>query len=125
MAIFTKKNQPQGKQKVMKEESVEVKKELKAEKPKKISPIQKDVLTAKVDVKKEVRSRIDKSFLARPIITEKATEQQSQNRYIFEVNLRANKVMVKKAIKDLYQVNPLKVNSFISLYGISMGNGAG
>ncbi len=103
MAIFTKKNQPQENQKVKKEE-------LKIEKPKKISSVQKDISVTTVGTKKEIRSRMDKSFLVRPIITEKATEQQAQNRYIFEVDLKANKIMIKKAIKDLYRVNPLKVN---------------
>lgn len=49
-------------------------------------------------------------ILVRPLVTEKATEQGTQNKYVFEVNISSNKVQVKKAIKSVYGVDPVDVN---------------
>lgn len=50
------------------------------------------------------------SVLVRPVITEKATYMQTQNVYAFEIYPNANKISVKKAIKEVYKVEPIKVN---------------
>jgi len=50
------------------------------------------------------------SVLSRPRITEKASILSEQNMYVFEINKRANKSLVKMAVKELYKVNPTKVN---------------
>jgi large subunit ribosomal protein L23 len=43
--------------------------------------------------------------IRRPLVTEKATIDSSENnRYAFEVDRRATKEMVRKAIEDLYKV---------------------
>ncbi|MDE0887854.1 MAG: 50S ribosomal protein L23 [Phycisphaerales bacterium] len=43
--------------------------------------------------------------IRRPLITEKATiDSAENNRYAFEVDRRATKDMVRKAIEDLYKV---------------------
>jgi large subunit ribosomal protein L23 len=43
--------------------------------------------------------------IRRPLITEKATiDSAENNRYAFEVDRRATKEMVRKAIEDLYKV---------------------
>lgn len=48
--------------------------------------------------------------LVRPIVTEKSTLLQEQSKYIFEVMPRANKVQVKEAVEEAYDVKVLNVN---------------
>jgi large subunit ribosomal protein L23 len=48
--------------------------------------------------------------LVRPLISEKASHQQSLNQYFFAVALNANRIEVAKAVKDVYGVTPIKVN---------------
>ena len=46
----------------------------------------------------------------RPIITEKSTLQKEQfNRLTFEVDCKANKLEIKKAVEDLFKVKVLSV----------------
>ena len=33
-----------------------------------------------------------------------------QNKYVFKVSLKANKIMIKQAIKELFDVKPEKIN---------------
>lgn len=49
-------------------------------------------------------------ILKSPHITEKATDAGEENRYTFKVFKNANKIEIKKAIKDLYGVSVLNVN---------------
>ena len=49
-------------------------------------------------------------IIIRPIISEKTTELMELNKYVFEVPMKANKVMVKQAIKELFGVTPEKIN---------------
>ena len=53
-------------------------------------------------------------YLIKPLISEKSTMVHALNKYIFEVSQDANKVEVKKAIQELYNVRPIKVNMIIS-----------
>lgn len=46
----------------------------------------------------------------RPVITEKAEVMRAANVYAFEVDDRANKTLVAKAMKEIYGVVPVKVN---------------
>ena len=48
-------------------------------------------------------------ILKAPQVTEKATELAKQNQYVFKVWPRANKIEIKKAIEDLYEVDVLDV----------------
>lgn len=48
-------------------------------------------------------------ILVRPLISEKASQQQALNQYFFAVRLDANRVEVAKAVKALYGVTPVKV----------------
>jgi large subunit ribosomal protein L23 len=53
-------------------------------------------------------------ILIRPIITEKATAQsESSNCYAFEVQRKANKVQIKKAVESFYGVNIERVRTMI------------
>ena len=48
--------------------------------------------------------------MLKPLITEKASELGALNKYVFAINPKMNKIEVKKAIRKIYQVDPLKVN---------------
>ncbi len=52
--------------------------------------------------------------LLRPLITEKATDLATMNKYCFEVSKRTNKIEIKKAIKSLYNVDPIDVNIIVN-----------
>ncbi len=49
-------------------------------------------------------------IIIRPIISEKTTELMEQHKYVFQVSRDANKLTVKRALKDLFNVTPEKVN---------------
>jgi large subunit ribosomal protein L23 len=50
------------------------------------------------------------NLIKKPHITEKGTFLKDQNKYIFEVVSNANKIEIKKEIKKLYNVDPIKIN---------------
>jgi len=51
-------------------------------------------------------------ILKAPIITEQSTKLiESQNRYTFKVDRKANKVEIKKAVEAIFKVTVLKVNT--------------
>lgn len=74
----------------------------------------------KVDVKKEIKKSSGKiksaysprayDTLLKPLITEKASELGTLDKYVFAINPRMNKIDVKKAIRTIYEVDPVKVN---------------
>lgn len=49
--------------------------------------------------------------IKKPLITEKATWANGQNRYLFAVDLRATKTDIKKAIESLYKVRVVGINT--------------
>ena len=52
------------------------------------------------------------NILLKPIVTEKMTEQgEDMNRYGFIVDQRANKIQIKKAVEELYNVSVASVNT--------------
>jgi large subunit ribosomal protein L23 len=48
--------------------------------------------------------------LVSPLITEKATNLTTENKYVFIVDRDANKIAVAKAIQAVYGVSPVSVN---------------
>ncbi len=51
-------------------------------------------------------------ILIKPIVTEKMTDQgEKLNRYGFVVDKEANKVQIKQAVEELYEVNVTSVNT--------------
>lgn len=62
-----------------------------------------------VKPKKRV-SKMAYRVLASPHVTEKATGLERENKYIFKVFPKSNKIEIKKAIEDLYGVDVLSVN---------------
>ena len=54
------------------------------------------------------------NVLIKPVITEKAeTLAEKQNKYTFIVNKKANKLEIKKAVEEMYNVNVTDVNTSI------------
>jgi large subunit ribosomal protein L23 len=52
--------------------------------------------------------------LVRPLITEKVNNQMEKNgRYTFQVDKRANKLEIKKAVEEFYGVKVADVNTIV------------
>ncbi len=49
--------------------------------------------------------------IRRPLVTEKNTTAQEQNRYVFEVDRGASKQDIKRAVEELYKVRVVAVNT--------------
>jgi len=60
----------------------------------------------------KIKGKTTQSYriLVKPLVTEKASSLGTLNKYIFAVNPKMNKIEVKKAIRTVYNVEPLKVN---------------
>jgi large subunit ribosomal protein L23 len=55
-----------------------------------------------------------KQILIRPLITEKSEFLgEKRNQYMFVVNKDANKIEIKNAVKDMYNVNVKAVNTLV------------
>lgn len=56
--------------------------------------------------------------IKRPLLSEKSTfGMNEQNRYSFEVDPRATKVDIRKAVEELYKVSVVKVNTSVRVSG--------
>lgn len=51
------------------------------------------------------------SIIIKPIVTEKMTGLEKLSRYGFRVSKEANKIEIKKAIEDMYNVTVVSVNT--------------
>ncbi len=51
-----------------------------------------------------------RDVIKRPVITERSMELQEERKYTFEVDLRANKTLVKQAVEKIFDVKVEKVN---------------
>ncbi len=49
-------------------------------------------------------------IILKPVISEKTTALMGINKYVFRVSMKANKLMVYRAVKELFGVQPEKVN---------------
>jgi large subunit ribosomal protein L23 len=54
------------------------------------------------------------SVIIGPRITEKAAYATERNVYVFNVELAANKIQIKQAIKAAYKVTPIKIATVVS-----------
>lgn len=54
---------------------------------------------------------LPEDIIIRPIITEKSNDGLQQGKYTFEVNKKATKVEIAKAVEKLFEVKVLKVNT--------------
>jgi len=53
-------------------------------------------------------------ILVKPVLTEKANNQQEKlRRYAFKVNRKANKLEIKKAVEEFYGVSVVDVNTVV------------
>lgn len=46
-----------------------------------------------------------------PLRTEKGIQEQTDNKYIFTVDTRANKIDIKRAVQEIYKVSVVSVNT--------------
>jgi large subunit ribosomal protein L23 len=53
------------------------------------------------------------AVLLRPIITEKTTVLTGADKYVFEVDLRANKNQIKEAVQVAFNVRVVEVNTMV------------
>ena len=58
-----------------------------------------------------VQSRDLADLILKPIVSEKATIQLEENKYVFDVVLTATKTDIKSAIESLFDVKVVKVNT--------------
>ena len=54
---------------------------------------------------------VAEEIIIRPIITEKSSMDMQEGKYTFEVNKKANKVEIARAVEKLFEVKVLKVNT--------------
>ena len=54
---------------------------------------------------------LPEDIIIKPIITEKSNVEMQAGKYTFEVNKKATKVDVKRAVEKLFNVKVLKVNT--------------
>ena len=52
-----------------------------------------------------------RDIIKRPIITEHTSEWMADKKYVFEVDLRANKTEIKQAVEQIFNVKVIKVNT--------------
>jgi len=64
----------------------------------------------------KIDSRSLPDLIRRPLITEKATRLLEENKYVFEVVPQANKLQIKAAIEELFDVKVVKVNTLVPPY---------
>ncbi|UVI29814.1 50S ribosomal protein L23 [Paenibacillus spongiae] len=54
-----------------------------------------------------------RDLIKRPIITEQTSDFMANKRYVFEVDIRANKTEIKDAIQQIFKVKVTKVNTML------------
>ncbi len=53
-----------------------------------------------------------RQIIRRPLITERAAQlQEESNKHLFEVRGDANKIEIKRAVEEIFQVEVVKVNT--------------
>ncbi|MGG6312207.1 50S ribosomal protein L23 [Paenibacillus macerans] len=52
-----------------------------------------------------------RDIIKRPVITERTAEYMSDLKYVFEVDIRANKTEIKKAVEAIFGVKVSNVNT--------------
>ncbi|HHY90482.1 MAG TPA: 50S ribosomal protein L23 [Clostridiales bacterium] len=50
-------------------------------------------------------------IIKKPVITERSMDDIAQKKYTFEVDVRANKIEIKKAVEQIFGVKVQKVNT--------------
>ncbi|EGK09745.1 50S ribosomal protein L23 [Kroppenstedtia eburnea] len=52
-----------------------------------------------------------RDIIRRPVVTEKTTDLMEDNKYVFEVDLKANKTEIKNAVEKIFDVKVAQVNT--------------
>lgn len=52
-----------------------------------------------------------RDIIKRPLVTEKSVDNAGLHKYTFEVDPRANKIEIRKAVEDIFKVKVRKVNT--------------
>ncbi len=53
------------------------------------------------------------TIILRPMITEKSMDLVADNKYVFQVDMRSNKVEIAEAVRKMFKVEVDKVNTLI------------
>ena len=53
---------------------------------------------------------LDEEVLINPVITEKSSMLQENNKYVFKVHSKSNKYQIKKAVEEIFDVTVLGVH---------------
>ena len=56
---------------------------------------------------------LPEEIIVRPVITEKSNDEMQSGKYTFEVNKKATKVDIARAVEKLFEVKVLNVNTMI------------
>ncbi len=61
---------------------------------------------------KEAKTKYNSAYknLIKPLITEKAANLATENKYVFEVSVDSNKIEVAKSVEEVYGVKTINVN---------------
>lgn len=74
---------------------------------------------------------MSRQVLKRPLLTEKATiRREVSNEYAFEIDVRANKIDVKRAVEEIFDVKvtgvrTMKLNGKMKRMGVHQGRRSG
>lgn len=63
-----------------------------------------------------------RDIIRRPLVTEKSTDLMAENKYVFEVDVKANKSEIKRAVEKIFgvkvaQVNTMRVQGKLKRFG--------
>ncbi|QKG85595.1 50S ribosomal protein L23 [Kroppenstedtia pulmonis] len=63
-----------------------------------------------------------RDIIRRPLVTEKSTDLMADNKYVFEVDVKANKSEIKRAVEKIFgvkvaQVNTMRVQGKLKRFG--------
>ena len=50
-------------------------------------------------------------IIKKPIVTEKAMKNGDKGQYVFEVEPRSNKIQIKQAVEEMFEVNVISVRT--------------
>jgi large subunit ribosomal protein L23 len=68
-------------------------------------------MTSRVQSASRIQSRDLADIILKPIVSEKATILLEENKYVFDVVLKATKTDIRAAIESLFEVKVVKVNT--------------
>ncbi|GIP36260.1 50S ribosomal protein L23 [Paenibacillus sp. J2TS4] len=52
-----------------------------------------------------------RDIIKRPLITERSADMMAEKKYVFEVDIKANKTQIRQAIEEIFKVKVVKVNT--------------